>query len=91
MTTRSHVPPPDSASSPNGAPGREFWLDRDGGLPDADCDQYPAIVAVAPDPSVPNLTRQVISDQLYGRYIIAGNDPTTARALADARALAMTS
>ena len=86
MTDRNHVPPPDAASSPNGAPGREFWLDRDGGQPDDDIEIVPAL-AVTPDPSLPNLSRQALSDRLFSQYLAAGNTQSVARSLADARAL----
>lgn len=86
---RNHVPPPDAASAPNVAPGREFWADQFRGE-DVDAG---ALKSEPPrttvDSAAPNLTRLALSDQLYGQYLAAGNDDATARALASARALVM--
>ncbi len=87
MSSRNYVPPPGAARSPNGAPGREFWMNRDDG--DTDNQIGPAIVATAPNPSLPNLTRQNLAAQLFVMFFGQGNDAATATALANARALQM--
>jgi hypothetical protein len=88
MGGRNHVPPPDAALAPNTAPGRLFW---DKVHADDDEDAYQAVPAkpIVTDPGAPNLTRQNLADVLFSQNIMAGQDPETARANADARALQM--
>jgi hypothetical protein len=87
MGGRNHVPPPDPALAPNTAPGRLFFDERT--KDDVVVDELVPPVPAEVDLSKPNLTRLAIADQLYTLYLNQGQDPETARANADARALQM--
>ena len=88
MGGRNHVPPPDAALAPNTAPGRLFW-DKVHADDDEDAYQDVPFEARVPDLTLPNLTRQNLADTLFAQNIGAGQDPETARANAEARALQM--
>lgn len=87
MGGRNHIPPPDPAPAPNTAPGRLFFDERtqDEEQPGELVPPTPAV----PDLTKPNITRQLIADQLFSLYLNQGQDAVTARANADARALQM--
>ena len=89
MSGRNHVPPPEPALAPNTAPGRLFF-DKASVDQDTSEDYHlPPPTPAAIDPAAPNLTRQLLAEQLYVQNLTAGQDETTARANADARALQM--
>lgn len=88
MGSRNHVQPPDGATAPNTAPGRLFW-DKVHADDDEDAHQVVPAEPRTPDVSAPNLTRQNLADTLFAQNIAAGQDPETARANAEARALQM--